>query len=161
MFRPVRTERCSGSYQLQGWDLQHSLAPWGLRDTGSLFVSPSVTWSLAAQSQPSAEPLLSSAQHCWLPTAYKVCTCMPDLQVVVRQANAYIHKIRISKCLYFSFLQRKKYERLDKILKNYALLLLSSITPLDRLVGEIQSAREYRNLLPFHKLWPLIHGNTV
>lgn len=106
--------------QLQGWDLQHPLgAP--VSQGHWLSVSLPVTWSPGAQSQPSSEHLLPAGfpQH-------TVCRCDFGNGFTGNSSHGCIYKIRISKCLYFLFLQQKKYESLGKISKIYALLLSPS-----------------------------------
>lgn len=63
--------------QLQGWDLQDPLGAPGPQGH-CLSVSPLVTWSPGAQSQPSTEPLVPAGFP-----EHTECTCVPDLQVTV------------------------------------------------------------------------------
>lgn len=125
---------CSGdTCQLQGWDLQPPLGAPGPQGRW-LSVSPWVTGSPGAQSQPSTEHLFPAGfpQH----TVWDVCA-----RFAGNSPHGCIYKIRISNCLYL-FLQQKKCGSLGKISKICALLL--SPSPLWTLRREIQSLSQRR-----------------
>lgn len=114
----VRTDMCSAdTCQLQGWDLHHLLGAPG----------PQWHW-LSVSPQWHGSRCTKPAQHwasppCWLPSAHSVYVCA---WFAGNSPHGCIYKISISKCLYFLFLQQKKYESLGKISKIYVLLFSPS-----------------------------------